>query len=224
MEVYKTEEEQLEQLKAWLRENGRSIVLGIVVALAAVFGWRGWQSHQQQQVLTASAQFQGLLESVRQLEQADPGATGQLATANTLADGLKRDFPKSTYAQLAALLKAQLAVAAGDLAQAEQELSWVLAQKPTDEFAALTRLRLARVLLAAGKGDEALAQLRDGGSYEFAYEQVRGDVLNAKGDVAGARAAYQRSQELAAAMRQPLSDPLLDLKLRDLEAAGEKAE
>ncbi len=218
MEAYKTEEEQLEQLKNWFRENGRSLLLGGAVALALVFGWRGWQSHQTTQAETASAQFQNLLEAVRQLEQAAPSAE-QATTASTLADGLKRDFPKSAYAQLAALLKAQQAVTAGDLAQAEQELNWVLAQKPSVEIAALTRLRLARVLLADGKPDDALAQLRDGGSYAFAYEQVRGDILQSKGDIAGARAAYERSKTLASAMKEPMSDPLLDLKLRDLDEA-----
>ncbi len=223
MDSYKTEEEQLEQLKSWFRENGRSLVLGVVVAVAVVFGWRGWQSHESSQVELASAQFMSLVEAVRQLEQPDRAAE-QGATANTLAEGLKRDFPKSIYAQLAVLLKAQLAVTGGDLAQAEQELNWVLAQKPTSEIAALTRLRLARVLHADGKQDEALAQLRDGGSYTFAYEQVRGDILRAKGDLAGAREAYQRSKMLAAALQEPMTDPLLDLKLRDLDTVAEKSE
>jgi predicted negative regulator of RcsB-dependent stress response len=223
VDTYKTEEEQLEQLKGWLRENGRSLVLGVVVAVAAVFGWRGWHSHQAAQVEAASAQFQGLVEAVRQLDQPDASAE-QRTTAGTLADGIKRDFPKSTYAQLAALLKAQLAVTAGDLDKAEQELNWVLAQKPTTEIAALTRLRLARLLHAAGKQEEALAQLRDGGSYTSAYEQVRGDILRAQGDLAGAREAYQRSKTLAAALQEPMADPLLDLKLRDLETAVEKGE
>ncbi len=224
MDVYKTEEEQLEQLKSWLRDNGRSIVLGIVVAAAVVFGWRGWQAQQRAQVELASAQFQGLLESMRQLERSPQPVVEQVTTANTLADGIKRDFPRSTYAQLAALLKAQLAVSGDELTLAEQELNWVLAQKPTVEIATLARLRLARVLHAAGKNDEALAQLHDGGSYAFAYEQVRGDILLAKGDAVGAREAYQRSKTLAAAMREPMSDPLLDVKLRDLETVAEKAE
>ena len=231
MEVYKTEEEQLEQLKGWLRENGRSIVFGIVVAVAVVFGWRGWQAQQRTQAELASVQFQSLLQSARQLELVPQPSAEQLTTANTLADGIKRDFPKSTYAQLAVLLKAQLAVAGGDLTLAEQELNWVLQQKPEAGIEALARLRLARVLHAAGNNDEALAQLHDGGSYAYAYEQARGDILQAKGDLDGARAAYQRSKALAAALKEPLSDPLLEVKLRDLgvepaapETTAEKSE
>ena len=41
-----TEEEQVEQLKKWWKENGLSIVGGVVVGLALVFGWRSWQHHQ----------------------------------------------------------------------------------------------------------------------------------------------------------------------------------
>ena len=41
MDVYKTEEEQVEAIKKWWNENGKSIIVGIVVGITAIFGWRG---------------------------------------------------------------------------------------------------------------------------------------------------------------------------------------
>lgn len=216
METYRTEEEQLEQLKNWLRENGRSLVLGIVIAVAAVFGWRAWQDHQRNQEASAALNYQNLLEAMHNIDQSDEPAVEMLATANTLADALKTEHARSGYAQLAALIKARLLLEKEDAAAAEEELRWVLAQKPKPELAALTRLRLAKVLLARGEPDAALAQLQQPGGYAFAYAHVRGDVLHAKGDAAGARAAYEEAQRLGRELQPPFDDPVLELKLRDL--------
>ena len=42
MAELRTEEEQVEALKSWWKENGKSLIMGVVIAVAAVFGWRGW--------------------------------------------------------------------------------------------------------------------------------------------------------------------------------------
>ena len=47
MADYETEEEQIEALKDWWRENGNSLLIGVAVALVAVFGFRGWQTSVQ---------------------------------------------------------------------------------------------------------------------------------------------------------------------------------
>ena len=49
MEPYNTEEEQVEALRRWWDENGRSTIAAIVIALAAGFGWQAWQKHDQGQ-------------------------------------------------------------------------------------------------------------------------------------------------------------------------------
>ena len=41
MEQYRTEEEQVEALKKWWEENGRSTVVAVIVALGLGFGWQG---------------------------------------------------------------------------------------------------------------------------------------------------------------------------------------
>ena len=43
MEQYRTEEEQVEALRRWWNENGKSTVAVIVIALAAGLGWQAWQ-------------------------------------------------------------------------------------------------------------------------------------------------------------------------------------
>ena len=52
---YDTEEEQLEAIKRWWRENGVGVILGVVVGLGALAGWKGWTWYQNEQAMAASA-------------------------------------------------------------------------------------------------------------------------------------------------------------------------
>ena len=222
MDTYQTEEEQVEALKRWFRENGRNVVTGALIAAVLAFGVYSWQQRAKNRADMASVDYQNLLQSIRVMGISNDGPTKeQLATARHFADTLKADFESSTYAQFAALFKAKLAVDENDLAQAESELKWVLAHKPADEIRALTRLRLARVLHAKGDDKGAMVQLDEAqaGSYKSAYLQLKGDIELARGDAAAARASYEKAQELEKQMTTPISDPLLDMKLRDLPAS-----
>ena len=79
MEVYKTEDEQIEAIKKWWQENGKAIVFGVVIGLSAIFGWRSWQTHIIQQTEAASGLYQQLVSAVRE-EKFDQGKT----TANKI--------------------------------------------------------------------------------------------------------------------------------------------
>ena len=144
----------------------------------------------------------------------------QMATANYLADKVKNDYASSSYAQLAALYKAQLAVKASNLVDAETELRWVLAQSPTAEIKAQAQLRLAKVLLATEKYPLALAELAQPiVGFKPLYAELKGDILLAQGDEAAARAAYQQAKDLATATAGVSANNLLELKIQQLKVA-----
>jgi predicted negative regulator of RcsB-dependent stress response len=231
VDTYSSEEQQLEALKKWFRDNGRHVITGMLVAAVAAFGIYSWQQRYQHQRDTASVEYQNLLQAIRVMDinanVTDAGKNKeQLATARHLAETLKTDFESSTYAQFAALFKAKLAADENDLTQAETELKWVLSHKPSDEIRALTKLRLARVLRAKGDDNAALAQLDEAkaGSYASAYLQLKGDIAQARGDLEAARTAYMRAQDLEKKMSSPVNNPLLEMKLRDLQVEPVKAE
>jgi predicted negative regulator of RcsB-dependent stress response len=218
VEVYQSEDEQVEALKRWFRENGRMLLTGMLLAGLLVFGFYSWQQRQHRQQETASIDYQNLIEAMQQLEtKSTPEA---LATARHLADTLKTNFSSTAYAQFAALFKAKLAVQNNALDDAEAELRWVLAHKPATEIKWLTQLRLARVLHAKGDNAGALALLDENsaGGYAAAFLQMKGDIANAGGDFAAARAAYEKAQELERKQTLPVNDPLLEMKLRDVAA------
>lgn len=217
-EGYHTEEEQVEALKKWWAENGKSTLVSIVVAIAAVLGWQGYQKQQQARVEEASVMYQNMLTAAHG-SNGQPTAT-QITTANYLAETLKHDFPSSTYAQFAALYRARFAVDANDFATAEQELRWVLNTAAVPAMLIETRLRLARILYAEQKYDEALAQLQgDASGYAASYEEIKGDIYQARGDKAQALAAYQKAIEINNNAEQRATNRLLEIKLEQLTSA-----
>ena len=67
MDVYKTEEEQVEAIKKWWSENGKSIIAGIIIGIAAIFGWRGYENHTAMQAKAASMLYEQLLVASRKM-------------------------------------------------------------------------------------------------------------------------------------------------------------
>ncbi|MCB1678695.1 MAG: tetratricopeptide repeat protein [Halioglobus sp.] len=216
MEQYRTEEEQVEALRRWWDENGRSTLAAIIIALSVGFGWQAWQRHDQGQREAASELYQALLQQVGGTEV----SAAQLHAGIELGEQLRADYGGTTYAQFAALHLARLAVERGDLADAEAQLRWVLGEAPGGgDTARITQLRLARVLAASGETEQALSILdqSDAGAYQASYAMARGDVLLQQGQTDGARKAYTQALLLASdAGQQQINLPALQAKLQHL--------
>ena len=215
MEVYRTEEEQVEQLRRWWDENGRSTIVAIIVALGVGFGWQGWKHYNESQQEGASDLYQRMLQAF----SAPAISPEQRTIALQLAEQLKLDFSGSTYAQFAGLQLARAAVDGNDLAEAQAQLRWVLGQADKNsDVARVAQLRLARVLAAAGEPDQALGILEQGGEgpYKGSYAVARGDILLSMGRRDEAREAYQAALMLAAADQGGVNLVVLQQKLQAL--------
>lgn len=211
MDTYRSEDEQVEALKRWWDENGRSTIAAIVLALVAGFGWQGWKDFDQGQTAAASDLYQSLLQSLST-------ETANADQAKVVAGQIKTEFGGSTYAQFAALHLARLAVSEGDLVTAEAELRWVLAKADAgSDVARVSQQRLARVLAAAGDTDQALSILeQDAGPYAASYAMARGDILLGLGQENEARAAYTEARALAGADGSAMPLATLEQKLQSL--------
>jgi len=208
-----TEDEQLAQIKDWWQRNGKPLLLGGVVALVVVFGWQFWQKHQLNQAQGASVVYQQLLTA------ALDGAEVDAAEVSRLGNLLKKDFAGTHYAQYGSLFVAKVAVESGRLDEAASELRAVV-DKPADKtLDELARQRLARVLAAQDKTEEAL-KLLDGEAdkaFVASREELRGDLLVLLGREDEAHAAYSKAKE---SLSQDAAIGGLQLKLDDL-ARGE---
>lgn len=170
----RTEEEELAVIRDWWQRNGKPLLTGSALALVVVFGWQAWQKHQVSEAQGASVLYQQLLESSLVADgQADVGKVAELASK------LKTDYAGSHYAQYASLLLAKVAVEAGKLDDARAQLQAVL-DKPADAtLGELARQRLARVMAAQDKTDDALKLLAGDAEQAFvaAREELKGDLL-----------------------------------------------
>ncbi len=217
MAEHLSDDEQLEAFKRWWSENGKAIVVGVILALGAYFGWGAWQAKQQADAEAASALYQELTEAVTPAAEG-PLPEDTLATARHLAEQLKQEHDSTLYASQAALWKARLAVSEADLQAAADELQWVLDRDLDPVLTLLTRARLARVQLAQEEYEKALQTAADtsSASYKALFAEIRGDVLLAQGKRSDARGAYQ----LALEHLVPELDsrrPLLEMKVNDLQ-------
>ncbi|GAB5450400.1 MAG: tetratricopeptide repeat protein [Halioglobus sp.] len=213
MESYRTEEEQVEALKRWWEENGRSTVAAVVIVLAAAFGWQGWQGWQASKSEAASDIYQALIKARTSSEPMEK----QRQQSLPLAEQLKAQYANTTYAQFAALHLAAMAVEADNLEEAEAQLRWVLGRADNNsDTARVAQLRLARVMAARGEVEPALAILAEAPAdvYEASYALARGDVLLAAGREDEARQAYMTAQTLASLSGQQMA--ILQAKLQRL--------
>ncbi|MCO6058353.1 YfgM family protein [Pseudomonas sp. MOB-449] len=205
-----TEEEQIAQFRDWWQRNGKPMLTGGALALAVVFGWQAWQKYETNQAQGASLVYQQLLETAL-----NPSGTPDSAKVAELAGKLKSDFSGTHYAQYGSLFVAKVAVESGKLDDAVAELKSVL-DKPADTtLGELARQRLARVLAAQGKAEDALKLLDGDADKAFlaSREELKGDLLVQLGRTDDAHSAYQKAKD---ALPEDAAVGGLQMKLDDL--------
>ena len=215
-----SDEEQVELLKAWWDENGNSLLISVGVALVAVFGYRAWQNSVAETAEAASALYDDLAVAVVNVH-ADTMSSELLASSRAIGDQLKLEYPDSTYAHFGALFMARLAVDKKDYPSAEAELRWILDSDVDERLEPVARIRLARVLAAQNRVDDALMILSadiEIGAYQSSRDEVRGDLYYQQGEMDQARQAYQKAFD---SLGDGVSKPLLQGKLEDLVLVDE---
>jgi predicted negative regulator of RcsB-dependent stress response len=206
---YLSEKEQWEWLKAQIKESAPWVVAAVVAGVLIVSGWRWWQGRADRLAVAASAQYQQIIDAF---------GRGDRARALALIDALGRDQPKSPYIDQANLGAARVFVIAGELDKAATRLKTVMDHTPDHVLALVARERLARVQIAQGAPDAALATLAavDPGSFAPRFHEVRADAFEAKKDFPAALKEYRVAR---AADASGIVDPeSLDLKIGDLVA------
>lgn len=204
MDANLTDDEKLAELKKWWGENGGSIITGVVLGLAMLFGSKAWFAYQERNAETASNIYTTLMTAME-------GGDKQIVTER--AGMLISDYSGTPYATLAALALAKINIETGELAAARSHLQWVLDNSDSDIMRDTARLRMARVMMSMDDLDGAMSMLDQavpGTPFDPLYTEVRGDIELARGDQAAASKAYQAA--LAATASDAPGRHLLQLK------------
>ncbi|MDZ7669108.1 MAG: tetratricopeptide repeat protein [Gammaproteobacteria bacterium] len=201
MSDYLSEEEQLARLRGWWERNGTYLIIGVVLVVAAVVGWRWYQNHLEERALRASdlyAEFLAADDAARQ----------------SLGDEIIAAGSGTAYPAFVLYHRAQAAVTAEDPAAAQDALRQAVALASGRELADTARLRLARVLFAADSADEALKvlnEIRAAGFLSLAAE-LKGDIHLSRGERALAHQSYVAARSHGSGEQQR---PVLEMKIAD---------
>lgn len=207
MSDYLTDNDRVDLLKRWWDNNGTTLIVGIILGLAIIYGLQFWHKHQLKQAAVASNAYQLLLQT-----------SAQQDTANfeQRANAIVHDYPRSPYAALSSFLLAQQQVREADYPKAYKTLSWVMTEAKDPAMRQIARVRAARVLLAMNKPQDALTLLdkQDDKNFAILTDEVRGDIYVVMKDYPAARKAYTAA--LNGNPDSPVLLPVLQLKLSSL--------
>lgn len=199
MDVYSTEEQQVESIKKWWRDNGKAVFIGAIIGIGGLYGWRYFQADQQTRSEQALGAYVNIVETLTQ----NP-VQGQEQAVQFIKDN------PGSYAAMLELQLAKSLVIAGDLLGAATQLR--ATQASTDDiFKTLATLRLARIEAALGNHAVALTELDKVKleSWKAQIEELRGDIELQQGDLQAARTAYMASIAVAA-------NPQVQMKLDNM--------
>jgi predicted negative regulator of RcsB-dependent stress response len=210
MEINETEEQRIEHIKAWWKENASSLITGLLLGLALLFGAKSWFAYQDRKAEEASNVYVTMTTAF---------ARGDENQVTDRAGILIGEYSSSPYATLAALMLAKLKLDHGELEAAHAQLQWALDKSRSTALRPLLRLRLARVMVAEGKLDEAealLAQSPPDKAYAPLYNELKGDIHAARGAIDQARAEYEIA--LAGLPQESAEHRLVQLKYENTTA------
>lgn len=196
--AYSIEEEQeINQLKDWWKENGKTIIVAFILGVGGMLGWRYWQAHQAEKIAQASAQYDALIYSAQQDEQAKKANIEQFVQANS----------KTAYAVFALLDEAKKAAEKQDFTAAELNLNQALTQSQDEVLTSIVALRLSAVQFQLSQLDNALSTLNQvkGESFNARKAILTGDIQVAKGDKVAAKNSFEQAQQSGSQLEQQMA-------------------
>ena len=183
----RTDEETVELIREWLQQYGLTIIIGLVIGLGAIGGYRYWQNSQETQSANESTQLDTLLQA---LEKND------LKAAVAPYDSLLK-----AGGDISALASLNMAAAYQKAGQKEEALTALkLAAASPDKLVAQSALwQQAQYQIDNNEYDAAL-QTVDGlkdSAYAAQAAALQGIILEKQNRLPEALQALQHSQELA---------------------------
>ncbi len=209
MAAYESDQEQIETLKKWWKENGVPILTGAALGLALLFGWRTWDNYTTVQAENASTFYQQILMNLEK---------GEIGKAREVANSLLSQHSNSSYASLGQLNLAMQDLKEGHQDAAHARLQWVIDKNQFPEIVHIARLRKAKLYLSEKKFPEAksLLNVPTQGNFSPNYAELKGDTAVAEGQLETARSAYQLALETGKDSFSPDQKGWVQMKLDNL--------
>jgi len=211
MDIFQSEEEQVESIKKWWAENSKSLMLGVGAGLLALFSWQTWDENKRTHTLEASDVYQELTKVIQE---------DKFDAAIVLANQIDKTYSDTPYAALAGLQKAKAQLKTADRKSAVESLEKVASNATNNSLQHIARIRSFRIRIADGEMKSVIADIdavinEEGGinpgEFVGQYEALKGDAYRLLGDIEKSRNSY-----IVALRSATLESRLLQLKLDDL--------
>jgi predicted negative regulator of RcsB-dependent stress response len=204
VDVYQTEEQQVEAIKGFWKENGTAVIAGLVLGFAGFIGFNVYKDKQLEAEIATSDAYQTVMESAGKDEALFSASANKFIAENQ----------DSSYASLTALALAKEAASHKDWSQVVTHLNTAIENATNQGVKAIASIRLARVQIQLEQYTEALATLSVTlpESFKSAIEEAKGDAYFKQGKAELARNAYQ----VALDVEGQENNGGLQMKLNDL--------
>ncbi|BBB22801.1 conserved hypothetical protein [Abyssogena phaseoliformis symbiont OG214] len=200
IELGKTEEEQVEQVKRWIKENTLQIVVGVTLGLGGIWSFDAYKNYQHSQLIEARSIYLTL--------RANPNDTQAY-------EQLKNNRTSSGYLDQATLILAKNAVANKNYTQALEYLT-PLSDASNVSIAKVVNMRIASLHLEMGNYKQALSVLNTApnSAFDGLYNQLKGDIYLADKQTDNAKKHYELA--LNQIFKNSGLQNLIKIKLSDL--------
>lgn len=204
MEQFATEEQQVEAIKRFWSEHGTSLIVGVVLGFAGLFGWQYYSDSQIAAKENASQSYQTALEALVTDKNSAP--IDEVIAASEIAG----------YADIAGLLAAKQMIEEDNLDGAAKYLQAVVDTTSDESILPVALVRLARVQMSLEQYGVALGTLDlvTNDAFKAQVEETKGDIFSAQGNFDKARMAYSSALELNT------SSKLLQMKLDNVAVSA----
>lgn len=204
-DVYLDDHERAERVKKWWKQNAPAIIAGAVLGLAAIFGWRAWETHQVEQARAAAMHYDRFLSEAQALS---------VDEVRQRVGEFQSEYGGTPYGALAALEGAVLLYRNARPEPAAEYYRYAIRNGSPAEVRDVARLRLARLQMDMGRFDAALDTLAEIKPQAFlaTVAELRGDIYVQQGRQDEARRAYETARDVA----EGFHTRFLDLKIASL--------
>lgn len=207
-----TEQEEIEKLKEWWKNYGGALLIGVLLGLGLLFGYKYWTRYQEQQRTAASVLYMQMSQEVQESRRDTARANGKK---------LMDDYPRTPYAGMAALMLARLGFEANDQAAARRYLRWAIDHATDAAVKHAARLRLGQLDIANRDYAAALALVQtDAPGFAEEYLELKGDAYAGLGKPDEARKAY--NEALSNLAPNAPARQVLQMKLDNLPVSGKQ--
>lgn len=202
---FETEEQQVEALKKWWKENGKQIIVGAVVGIAAITGWKSYIDYSASQIAQASALFEQVIKDT---------TDGKESNKVAVFEKIKKQYSDTPYYSASGLVVAKFYYDAGEKEKAINILNELILDNSNEVVTLVAIERKARILIDIGRADDAIKALSVDVDENFKaiFEELKGDAYVSLGRQVDARVAYDK----ALLLDQTGSNKLLQMKRDDL--------